>query len=346
MPHGRVGRQSAGQQRPAAQNRPPVQGRPADPQRSRAGGLPLSRLLSVDDETDEHGRLLLEDSAPKRAIKQTARAGIPMQTKACPYRDTPSRHGGDMNISAYEALRRDTTEVLNGLAWLHRQYVEQEPGTRGTVQALTDISKLGVTLPLVMFHRARDPVSPYGQLASFIAAIFKACRGMYFSGFDLRADGDNPRAEVSAPEVVAFADDSGHFKRPQTGTVCAAPTRLIERTVAVVLTGTGADPQASSLGKHLTFDMLWDFFRLERAFNDNLSRYGYVLEQLWQRGKTTDSSDLFDQTITVSGNRGRFGDFTEAFLDYANNAQALLNRTLGRAENAPPLTFQDIVRAL
>lgn len=318
----------------------PASGQPS----RRPGGLPLSALLTVSDETDEHGRLLLEDSAPEPAVRKVARGGVAMEAARCPYKDTPSRLGGRMNASAYEALRRDTGEILDGLAWLGRCYYEQEPAAHGTVRGLTDLSKLGITVPLVLFHRARDPVRRHGELPSYIAAIFKACRGMFSAAFDLQAK-QGP-VEVSAAEVVAYAEAHGHLARRQTATVCAAPTRLIERTVAVMLTTTGAHPDRSRLGEIVDFEPLWSFFRVEKAFNANLSRYGYVLDELRATGRSTDDPTLFDATIHVAGEAGRFGDFTDAFLRYANQAQALLNRALERAENAPPLTFGDVLRAL
>lgn len=314
------------------------------PQARRPTGLRLSELLTITDETDEDGRLLLEDSAPERAIRKAVRAGTPMETVSCPYRDTPSRHGGRMNISAYEALRRDTSAVLRGLAWLGSRYYEQEPAARGTVRGLTELSKLGITLPLIVFRRGRDPVARHGELPSYAGAIFKASRGMFSAAFDMQAK-VGP-GETTAQEVVRFAEAEGHFTRPATGTVCAAPTKLIERTVAVMLSATGADPEASELDDLVDFEALWNFFRVEKAFNENLSRYGYVLDQLQARGKSVDDRDLFDATFRIGGKAGQFGEFTDAFLRYANQAQALLNRAVGRAENAPPLTFQDIVRAL
>lgn len=316
-----------------------------DPQRSRPPhGLRLAQLLTITDETDEHGRLLLEDSAPERSIGKAVRAGVAMDTARCPYRDTPSRLGGRMNTSAYEALRRDTAEILNGLAWLGEQYRAREPAQAGTVQGLTDLSKLGITIPLMLFHRGRDPLRRHGELPSYVAAIFKASRGMFSAAFDMLAKA-GPEATTAA-EVMRFAEDHGHFSREQTGTVCAAPTRLIERTVGVMLTGQGADPAASRLGELVAFEPLWNFFRVEKAFNQNLSRYGYVLEQLLATGRKVTDPDLFDAPVRVGGGTGSFGDFTDAFLQYANQAQALLNRALERSENAPRLTFQDAVNAL
>ena len=73
-------------------------------------GLRLAQLLTLSDQTDETGRLLLEDSAPPPAIRRAERAGISMETVTCAYPDTPSRVGGRMNASAYDALRRDTAD--------------------------------------------------------------------------------------------------------------------------------------------------------------------------------------------------------------------------------------------
>lgn len=298
------------------------------------------------DQTDEHGRLLLEDSAPRGAVRRAVRAGVPMETVACPYRDTPSRHGGRMNASAYEALRRDTAEIFRGFAWLARNYFQREPPARGTVQGLAGVSKLGVTLPLVIFHRARDPFPPHGALPSFVASVFKASRGVYFTAFDMAGRAAGERQETTAEEVVAFADREGHLQREQTGTVCAAPTRLIERTLESILGPDATQPGDSRLAEVVDFQMLWDFHRVETAFNQSLRQYGHVLEQLLAGGMRLDADELFDCPVRVGDGTGSFGDFTDAFLRYATTAQTLLNRALGRAENAPPVTFGDVVQAL
>lgn len=307
-------------------------------------GLPLATLLTVSDETDEHGRLLLEDAAPPTAIRKAVRAGVAMETERCPFRDTPSRLGGRMNTSAYEALRRDTAAVLDGLAWLAARCYEREPDARGTVQGLADVSKLGITLPLAAFHRSDEPVRRHGALPSYAGSIFKACRGMFSAAFALRRD-VGPGATTAA-DVVAYADAHGHLARPGGDTVCAAPTRLIERTIAVMLTTEGARPERSGLGEVVDFEALWNVFRVEQAFNANLARYGAVLDELTRAGHRTEDPDLFEVPVRAAGQEGTFGDFTDAFLRYANNAQALMNRALGRAENAPPLTFGDVLRAL
>lgn len=319
-------------------------GEPAEKPFTPPPGLRLAQLLTIEDETDEHGRLLLEDSAPERAIRRAVRAGVSMEPVACPYRDSPSRWRGRMNAPAYEALRRDTAEILHGLAWLRERYGEREPDALGTVRALADVSKIGVTVPLILLHRGRVPYRSHGELPSFVAAIFKASRGMFSATFDMV--GKRGPGPTTSGAVVEFAEAEGHLRREQTGTVCAAPTRLIERTIEVLLTGQGADPTRSRLTDVLDFDALWRFYLVERAFNQNLSQYGHVLEQLVRRGHRVDDRDLFDATIRVGGETVRFGDFTDAFLRYANQAQALLNRALGRAENAPPVTFQDALAAL
>src|SRR5947208_1919187 len=63
------------------------------------------------------------------------RAGIAMETVSCPYQDTPSRFGGKMNLSAYEALRHDVADILNGFAWLAEHDRAAEPQGDRSVQA-------------------------------------------------------------------------------------------------------------------------------------------------------------------------------------------------------------------
>ena len=141
-------------------------------------GMRLSEMLTVRDQTDENGRLLLEDAAPKSARRRAYRAGISMKTVSCPYKDTPSRWGGDMNVSAYEALRLDTAGIHDGFAWLSGNYFALQPAKRSTVRGLFDASYLGLTLPLVLFYRGQDPVPPHRALPSFVASMFKASRGV------------------------------------------------------------------------------------------------------------------------------------------------------------------------
>lgn len=305
----------------------------------------ISDLLTLRDQTDETGRLLLEDSAPKQAMKRARRDGVPMKSTRCPYEDTPSRLGGDMNASAYDALRRDTADVLNGFAWLGRHYFEVEPSHRGTTQGLVDVTSLGISLPLVLFRRGVDPVPPQGALPSYIASLFKASRGVFSASVDLLNKAG--RSPTTGADVARFAEREGHFVRRHTGRVCAAPTRLIERTIDVVLTGSGADASRSSLGDFLPFATLWEFWNVEQSFNRAFDRYGHVLRNLLEAsGAAPDPETLFAATVVDQGAEHSFGAFTEAFLDYANAAQAELNRLLGRAPSAPPLRFEDVVRIL
>ncbi|MDP8987609.1 MAG: hypothetical protein M3N11_04595, partial [Actinomycetota bacterium] len=152
---------------------------------------------------------------------------------------------------------------------------------------------------------------------------------------------------TTGAEVVRFAEREGHFVRQQTGRVCAAPTRLIERTIDVVLTGVGADASRSGLGDLLAFATLWEFWSVEQSFNRAFDRYGHVLRNLLEAsGGAPDPETLLGATVVDQGVEHSFGAFTEAFLDYANAAQGELNRLLGRDQSAPPLRFEDVVRIL
>jgi hypothetical protein len=308
-------------------------------------GMRIADLLTLRDHTDENGRLLLEDSAPKQAMKRARRDGVPMKSTRCPYEDSPSRLGGDMNASAYDALRRDTAGVLDGFAWLGRHYFGVEPANRGTTQGLTDVSSLGLSLPLVLFRRGTDPMPAQAVLPSYIASLFKASRGVFSASVDLLNQAGH--APTTGAEVAAFAEREGHFVRQHTGRVCAAPTRLIERSIDVVLTATGADASRSGLADLLPFGLLWEFWNVEQSFNRGFDRYGQVLRNLLEAsGGVTDPEALFATTVVDRGVQHSFGAFTEAFLEFANAAQAELNRLLGRAQNASPLRFEDLVRIL
>jgi hypothetical protein len=318
----------------------------ADRPRPLRPGMRLSQLLTVRDQTDTTGRLLLEDSAPEHARRKAHRAGIAMKTESCPYRDTPSRLGGTMNTSAYDALRRDLAEVLNGLAWIAASYLELDPARRSTVRALLDCSHLGVSLPLVLFYRSDEAVEPHGALPSYVASIFKACRGLFSAAVDLLNKQGPPERVVTAEEVVAFAEHEGHLVRPNTRRVCAAPTRLIERTIDVILTGEGADPSRSDLGTLVAFPTLWEFYTVEESFSEALSGYRLLLDNLMSTAQLADPAQLFETRILDEGRSRPFGEVTEEFLQRAEEVQASLNRILGRSTNAASVTFEDLLRLL
>lgn len=321
-------------------------GAPREERTSLRRGLRLSEMLTVRDETDAEGRLLLEDSAPKQARKRVVRSGIPMRSVPCSYADTPSRDGGLMNVSAYDALRHQTAGLLNGFAWLNRNYRALTDLPAATVQGLVDVTNLGLSLPLVLFRRANDPVPLHGSLSPAIAAMFKASRGVFSAAVDLLNQKGPPSRTTTAAEVVAFADQEGHLIRDQTRRACAAPTRLMERTIAVVLSGEGANPDASGLDELIPFPTLWEFYSLEHAFSRAFNRYGAVLRQLQEDGRASDPTTLFETTFVEDGTRWKFGAFTDAFLEHANSVQAGLNRLLQRADNAPPVVFEDLLRIL
>jgi hypothetical protein len=178
-----------------------------------------------------------------------------------------------------------------------------------------------------------------------VASLFKASRGVFSAAVDMF----NKRGPVptSGAEVVRFADEEAHLKRPATGRVCAAPTRLIERVIDVILTGEGGDPDVTTLGELVDFDRLWDFYRLQEAFTRALNHYRFVLDNLVEGGVSIyDADRLFDSTIEEGGRSGSFGDYTRAFLDYVNEAQQRMNRLLDRSDEVPPILFEDILRIL
>lgn len=314
----------------------------AAPQRR---GLRLAEMLTIRDETDENGRLLLEDSAPKQARKKATRAGITMRSVPCSYKETPSRHGGLMNVSAYESLRHDTAEILNGFAWFTQSYLVRSSMPPATLQGLVDVSNLGISLPLVLFRNGHHPVPLHGALPSYVASMFKASRGVFSAAIDM-LNKLGPTSTTTGAGVVRFADHEGHLIRPQTRRACAAPTRLIERTLDVILTGEGAAPEQTGLGALVSFEELWDFYTMEHSFSQGFSRYSAALRHVRDSTGTGSGDELFAHTIVDDGKTWAFGDFTDAFLEFANSVQGGLNRLLGRADNAPPVVFEDLVRIL
>ena len=303
-------------------------------------------MLTLKDQTDVTGRLILEDSAPKRAIKDAKRAGIAMKTAPCPYTDTPSRTGGLMNVSAYDALRHDTADILNGFAWLNARYLDLYPDRRGTVQTLFDVSYIAVALPLLLFHRRPDPIEPHGALPSYVASLCKAGRGLVSAAVDLLGQSESPLRRVTGAEVVSFADERGHLRRPNTDRACAAPTRLIERTIQVILTGEGGDPSKSTLGELVHFPTLWAFCQVQDEFSRALTQYKAVLDSLTASGAANDPNQLFSAKVEVNGRAQSFGSLSEALLQYAQATQARLNRILGRDDSPATVSFEELLRML
>jgi len=293
--------------------------------------MALADLLVITDQTDVNGRLLLEDAAPKRARRKAFKAGIPMSLVSCSYADTPSRMGARMNLPAYEALRHDTAGVLDGFAWLATSYRRRTSTPPSTVLSLFDTSYLGLTVPLLLFFRTVDPIAAHGRMPTYVASLFKASRGVFSAAVDMM-NHLGPAAVIGATDVVRFADAAGHLMRVDTQRACAAPTRLIERTLAVALTGQGADPAASGLGELVDFAVLWDFYRLQDGFSQAMSVYRHRYGQQLAFGS--------DPTT------GPFGQATAALVQQANATQRDLNRVLGRDDPGPPLDLDGVLALL
>lgn len=311
----------------------------------RPSGLRAWEMLTLSDHSDENGRLLLEDSAPESAIAKADRAGVPRATVVSEFADTPSRVSGLMNESAYEALRRDTAGILDGFAWLAGGYLQLHPEGSGRVRTLVDVSHLGLTMPLVLMGRAENPIPRHGRLPSYIASIFKASRGVFSAAVDLQ-NANGGEATVTPEEITSFADSNGHFRRAQTNRVCAAPTRLIQRTLAAMLTGEGADKNRSALRELIDFERLWEFYSEESRFNEALSNFGFVLKNVIESSAPADPSELFGVPVPDGDRLRPLGDFTEDILGTVNSAQARLNELLGRSRDAPRITFDELLKLI
>ncbi|MGH2773339.1 MAG: hypothetical protein ACRDIU_09425, partial [Actinomycetota bacterium] len=260
------------------------------------------------------------------------------------YEDSPSRKGGRMNMAAYDAVRRDTAGILNGFAWLTRSYLEKFSERDGSTRALYDISYVGITLPQVLFHRAKSPIPPQGRLPSFIAAIFKASRGVFYVSVDLMNHFGETH-KMSAEELVAYAETNGNLIRSETGRACAAPTRLIQRTLAVMLSGEGGDPTKSTLEEFVDFEKLWHFHTLQDRFAEALNEYGYFLKDL-VGGAEADSPGAMLEAVSLHGGMALFAARSEEMLERANASQSALNRALGRSDDAATVRLDDLLSML
>ena len=153
-----------------------------------------------------------------------------------------------------------------------------------------------------------------------------------------------PSEPVSAAEVVEFADRHRHLVRPDPPRVCAAPTRLIEHTISVILGGEGGTASASAFADLVPFPMLWRFYQVQDELSQALSMYSFVLEQLSRSHGRVPPAKLFGQM--VPGTTGTFGQLSEAMLAHANSAQVDLNRILGRDDRPPALSVPELLQLL
>jgi len=310
--------------------------------------LRLGPLLTLGDETDAAGRLLLEDSAPADARRRAERAGVAMVTATCAYPDSPSRQGGELNRSAYDALREELGPMLRGFAWLAGHYLEDHPERRQSPRCLYDVSYLAMHLPIVVFRRAEAPVAPHGALAPWVAAMFKASRGIFSASVNLlnrSGAGGGGEAPLTAAKATAFAEEHGHLVRRQTGRVCAAPTRLIERTLGVMLTGQGADPEGVDLGALVPYEDLWHFHTTHERLNDALGRYRTTLEQAMATAGP-DPRTLFATSVVLAGERLSLGAATQRCIEEVSELQTELNDILGRRGRLGPLSFDELTKLL
>jgi hypothetical protein len=98
------------------------------------------------------------------------------------------------------------------------------------------------------------------------------------------------------------------------------------------------------LGELVDFDVLWELFELQDRFGQALSAYRAVLEQASAgAGAAADPARVFATRLPDGTS---VGQRTEALLALADEVQRGMNRLLGRAENAKPLGFEDVLRML
>jgi hypothetical protein len=161
---------------------------------------------------------------------------------------------------------------------------------------------------------------------------------------------------MTAAEVLQYAEENRQLVGPSTGRVCAAPTRLIERTLDAILTGHGADADRSGLAELVDFSMLWEVYKLQDALGKAISTYRAVYEGVTAPfGPAADPNRIFSAKIPTgfaSGGAGgpaegeTFGRFTEQLLVLVNDIQGQINAVLGRAGNARPVGLQEVFELL
>ena len=118
---------------------------------------------------DDEGRPLGEHRAPPGA-----RAGVAMETTACPYRGTRLNHPNPMNVSALRPTRRHWDSVKGYIDELTVPYAASQSGPTPSPSARTGgdlwrIAELAECAPQFLLLRCREPLGP-GALPASVAA--------------------------------------------------------------------------------------------------------------------------------------------------------------------------------
>jgi hypothetical protein len=177
---------------------------------------------------DDEGRPLAEGAAPP-----SARVGIPMVLKRCPYPGTRLHHDHPMNVSALRQVRAHWTEVRDTVRVVRRWYAARY----AFAPRIADIWRLGMHLSLLpnfLVYRARDWY-PDNALPGFLGALYKAIDAIVSMMPNLLtrhmvSDGIVPAQTYTAETLYEMFEDTQAFIGDAE--VCGGPPALVKELFA------------------------------------------------------------------------------------------------------------------
>ena len=219
-------------------------------------------LFGIDGYHDTDARPLGERRAPS-----AAKEGVPMELKACPYRD--ERHQMPMNVSALEQLTRHLDAAIDDIEKFHALAGPSDPSWGRMFEAIVD----QLLRPAVFLLRTRGADGPVPAVCAvgykLAAGFFDVLRRL------LRAEA---LGEAPAIDVESFYD----FVRREraligSSEVCAGPANLIKRVSGALLIPKNEvaadDPEgraaiAALVGRQIRVGIAWELFdrACERGF--------------------------------------------------------------------------------
>jgi hypothetical protein len=298
-------------------------------------GLTVFEIDFVGDVIDDEGRPLQESKAPPYLQALLSIMGTSMETRACPYRRSPSRFGKLMDYAALQQVQQHRDAMWGGLAYMRDVFDTYEGPFTPTVDHLKKVGSMVSALPRFLILRAEEPVAVVGELPGFIASMSKAIEGI--NGF-IRAEATKPNNlnTVITPAGLLEAVE----KKGLVGSnrVCPAPPNLIHDTVAALISGE-VDPDVKEYLNKLLPD-LRDFVLFSQRY-DQYETHTRIYKTIGQAFEIVAAKDHWSLERKEE-ERENYAQIQEAYTNTMNNLQPEMNLLLGRFPTAPRLTPRDV----
>jgi hypothetical protein len=183
---------------------------------------------------DNEGRPLGEYKARPQCL-----TGVPMELRECKYLGSRYQHSYPMNISALKQMLNCWPEVIGGLDFLRKLYLEYESRQEISLFDLWRLSRLGGDLPGYLLLREHNPLGD-NELPAFVAALFKVVIGITTtirSQFieNIPDEGYSIHAPAQPTLLFEYAESRDLLIGKEQ--VCAGPQRLIMETLQFLTYG-------------------------------------------------------------------------------------------------------------